>query len=46
MKLLIFIIFSLSPAMLLASTAGGDHLDLTNHWVGFTAIAVFTFAYL
>ena len=32
--------------MLLASSGGGQHLDLTDHWVGFTAIASFAVAYL
>ncbi|MGD8908924.1 MAG: sodium:proton antiporter NhaD, partial [Chromatiales bacterium] len=32
--------------MLFASTQGGEHLDLTNHWVGFTAIAIFALAYV
>ncbi len=46
MKLFLAIICVFSPALLFASTGGGDHLDLTNHWVGFTAIAFFTLAYL
>ncbi len=46
MKLLLTILFALSPSLLCASTQGGEHLDLTNHWIGFTAIAIFTFAYL
>jgi NhaD family Na+/H+ antiporter len=45
-KLLLSILFALSPSMLLASTQGGEHLDLTNHWIGFTAIAIFAIAYL
>ena len=35
-----------SDLALAASEAGGKHLDLTNHWIGYTAIGVFTFAYL
>ncbi len=34
------------PAIALASSGNGDHLDLTGHWVGFTAIAIFAVAYL
>lgn len=34
------------PAAVFASGSGGEHLDLTNHWVGFTAIAIFAVAYL
>jgi NhaD family Na+/H+ antiporter len=29
-----------------ATSAHGDHFDLTNHWIGFTAIGIFTVAYL
>jgi NhaD family Na+/H+ antiporter len=36
----------LLPSVLLASTEGGDHLDLTGHWVGITSIAIFILAYL
>jgi NhaD family Na+/H+ antiporter len=34
------------PSMALASTGEGDYLDLTNHWVGFTALTIFVLAYL
>ncbi|MES9851896.1 MAG: sodium:proton antiporter NhaD [Candidatus Thiodiazotropha sp. L084R] len=34
------------PAIASASSGNGDHLDLTGHWVGFTAIAIFAVAYL
>ena len=38
---------TLLPGTTFASAGGGgDPLDLTNHWVGFTAIAVFAVAYL
>ncbi len=46
MKLLLTLLCILSPTMLLAATEGGDHLDLTNHWVGFTSIVIFAVAYL
>ncbi|MCW8920367.1 MAG: sodium:proton antiporter NhaD [Sedimenticola sp.] len=32
--------------MALAATTGGNYIDLTNHWVGYTAIGIFTVAYL
>ncbi|MCU7924106.1 MAG: sodium:proton antiporter NhaD [Candidatus Thiodiazotropha sp. (ex Dulcina madagascariensis)] len=34
------------PSLALASGQGGNHFDLTDHWVGFTAIAIFVIAYL
>ncbi|MCU7904988.1 MAG: sodium:proton antiporter NhaD [Candidatus Thiodiazotropha sp. (ex Epidulcina cf. delphinae)] len=34
------------PSIALASGREGDHFDLTDHWVGFTAIAIFVIAYL
>ena len=46
MKLFFFLLSALSPSILLASSGGGELLDLTNHWVGFTAIAIFAIAYL
>ena len=40
-------ILVLFPGLLFASTsAETQHIDLTNHWVGFTAIAIFISAYL
>ncbi len=33
------------PAISIASTATGEKLDLTNHWVGITAIIIFVGAY-
>jgi len=45
-KLLFSLLFAISPSLLFASTGEGDHIDLTGHWVGFTAIAIFTLAYL
>ncbi|MEN8130807.1 MAG: sodium:proton antiporter NhaD [Pseudomonadota bacterium] len=35
----------LAPGLGLAAGNGESHLDLTNHWVGFTAIAIFVLAY-
>lgn len=35
----------LLPMSALAAGSGGETLDLTNHWVGFAAIAVFVIAY-
>jgi NhaD family Na+/H+ antiporter len=37
----------MSPGMVLAASADGhtNHLDLTGHWVGITAIAIFVIAY-
>ncbi|MEJ2619732.1 MAG: sodium:proton antiporter NhaD [Candidatus Thiodiazotropha sp.] len=34
------------PTAAFASGGGGDHLDLTGHWVGFTALGIFTVAYV
>jgi len=34
------------PSLLWAAAPGEDHFDLTGHWVGFTAIAIFCIAYL
>ncbi|MCU7850412.1 MAG: sodium:proton antiporter NhaD [Candidatus Thiodiazotropha sp. (ex Lucinoma kastoroae)] len=34
------------PSIAFATGGGEDHLDLTNHWVGFTAIGIFVVAYL
>jgi len=44
-KLLLSLLFAISPSLLFASTGEGDRFDLTGHWVGFTAIAIFTLAY-
>ncbi len=41
-----FLLFA-TPGLVLASAASGDqHLDLTNHWVGFVSIGIFVLAYL
>ncbi len=33
------------PGISWASAAGGETIDLTNHWVGFTALGIFVVAY-
>ncbi|MBT4075258.1 MAG: sodium:proton antiporter NhaD, partial [Gammaproteobacteria bacterium] len=43
--LLIFTIGLIFPFSSIAST-GGETLDLTQSWVGYTAIAIFVFAYM
>ncbi len=43
LSLLVWTLLSISPGMALA--AAGNHLDLTSHWVGFTAIGIFIVAY-
>ncbi len=43
LSLIVWTILSLVPGMALA--ADGNHLDLTSHWVGFTAIGIFIVAY-
>jgi NhaD family Na+/H+ antiporter len=35
-----------SPALAFATTPGEQHIDLTGHWVGLSAIAIFIGAYL
>jgi len=43
---LIFILCSLAvPGLALATGSGTDSLDLTNHWVGYLALALFVLAY-
>ena len=45
-RLLVPLLLMLSPAMASAmGGGGGEHLDLTAHWVGFTALAIFVVAY-
>ncbi len=41
----LFILLAILPGLALASAEGGNHIDLTNHWVGFTGIAIFILAY-
>ncbi len=49
-KLMVFSIavfcMSLVPSMAFAAEVHGKTLDLTNHWVGYAAIAVFVLAYV
>ncbi len=45
LQILIFLLAVL-PGTVLAASGGGNHIDLTNHWVGYTAIAIFAVAYL
>jgi Na+/H+ antiporter NhaD/arsenite permease-like protein len=44
-RLLIPPLLFLAPAPTWASAGGGERLDLTAHWVGFAALAIFGFAY-
>ncbi len=43
---LLFLAVSLLPGLALATSMEGERLDLTGHWVGFTALAIFGVAYL
>ena len=43
--LLLIVVGLLAPGLGLAAGNGDHHLDLTNHWVGFTAIGIFALAY-
>ncbi len=46
-KLLFFIIFSFFPSISIASSSQAENwLDLTGHWVGFIALAIFIIAYI
>ena len=46
MKQLLFLFFAmLFPSIALASGASEQSLDLTNHWVGYTALVIFVLAY-
>ncbi len=42
---ILFFLLAALPGMALAST-GGNSIDLTSHWVGYTAIGIFAVAYL
>lgn len=44
--LVAFLIALFLPASVVASEVSSSGLNLTDHWVGYTAIAVFTFAYI
>ena len=43
--LILAMIALLSPSLAFASDASHQALNLTNHWIGYTAIAIFVFAY-
>ncbi|VAW73006.1 Na+/H+ antiporter NhaD type, partial [hydrothermal vent metagenome] len=45
-KRLLLIILSLFPSISMASAQAENWLDLTNHWVGFSALAIFIIAYM
>ncbi|WP_260294913.1 sodium:proton antiporter NhaD [Sedimenticola hydrogenitrophicus] len=45
LKTLFFLLVAL-PGAALAAATGDNQLDLTSHWVGYTAIAIFALAYL
>ncbi|WP_273438199.1 sodium:proton antiporter NhaD [Sedimenticola selenatireducens] len=45
LKTLFFLLLAL-PGAALAAATGDNNLDLTSHWVGYTAIAIFAVAYL
>jgi len=45
-KFLLVIIASILPGFAAASATGGETLDLTNHPIGYIAIAIFVLAYL
>ena len=44
-RLLVPLLLMLSPALAWATGGGGERLDLTAHWVGFTALGIFAVAY-
>ncbi len=41
-----FLLTFSAPGIALASMGGGQQLDLTNHWVGYAGLGIFTLAYL
>ncbi|HBY88415.1 MAG TPA: sodium:proton antiporter [Colwellia sp.] len=49
MKPLVYVLLALSavlfPSMAFASEAAHQSIDLTSHWIGYTAIAIFVLAY-
>ncbi|MEI6894534.1 MAG: sodium:proton antiporter NhaD [Colwellia sp.] len=49
MKQLVYILLALStvlfPSLAIASEAAHQSIDLTSHWIGYTAIAIFVLAY-
>ena len=44
-KLILLLLSIVLPGVAWASGGDGSRLDLTNHWAGFTAIAIFVLAY-
>lgn len=42
----LFFLLAALPGAALAAASGSHNLDLTSHWVGYTAIAIFALAYL
>jgi len=44
-KLLISLLFFMPGAVFASAMGDGNHLDLTTHWVGFTALGLFALAY-
>lgn len=43
--LLLFLLILLMPSMAFASDTAHQTIDLTSHWIGYTAIAIFVLAY-
>ncbi len=46
LKIIPLLLFTLLPTLGFSAQAEAHHLDLTSHWVGFTALALFALAYL
>ena len=44
-RVLSLVVLLLAPAAAFASASPDSHIDLTGHWVGFTAILIFVIAY-
>ncbi len=42
----LFFLLAVLPGAALAAASGGHNMDLTSHWVGYTAIVIFALAYL
>jgi NhaD family Na+/H+ antiporter len=45
LKSVMFLLPLLFPDTVYASAGGGEHVDLTKHWVGYTSLLVFVVAY-
>lgn len=45
MKQLLFILFALVYSGTALASGGGDTIDLTTHWIGYTALAIFVLSY-